>query len=151
MSRRQVKVEILDVTPEEVLSQLGIRGGLITAFMSLDIWIDPSSAVDESFWGVLQSELGRLGLNQEVLRRRNASPDRPASIFLLDESRLSDLVLAFSSTVSHWMEASRRNAPIDLDAYLRKDRGMERLSVRGSIMDALDAMRAWKSGLVSTR
>jgi len=150
--RRQVKVEALGITAEDVLRRFGMRNQLISTFKSLDVWIDPSGSLDESFWGILVSELGRRGLNQEFLPRRGTdSIDSPASIFLLRGERFDDLLSALSAAVSHWLEVRGRDAWIALDAYVQKGDGMERLQIRGSLGDALDAMRAWGSGLLSAR
>jgi len=100
--RRQVKVEALGITAEDVLRRFGMRNQLISTFKSLDVWIDPSGSLDDA-------------------------------------------------AVSHWLEVRGRDAWIALDAYVQKGDGMERLQIRGSLGDALDAMRAWGSGLLSAR
>jgi hypothetical protein len=142
-----MRVETLKFGPRTLLERRGLRDHMIGVLMGLDVWLDQGRSLDDDFWGLLRSEVGRRGLSCDAI----PGPVNPASsvgtIVVLDRSNLSTVTESARTALGHWaMRGHSRELTIDLGFLVSIEGGMERAEVRGPIGSVVDALEIGSDG-----
>lgn len=148
LPRTEIRVETLEYGPGALLSRRGLREQMARVLMGLDVWLDPGLAIDEDFWGLLRSEIGRRGLSCDDLPKPvGGSNNVVGSIVILKESNLKVALEAVRGAVEHWMARGHsRERIIDLCFIVVREVGMERAEVRGPVGSIIDALAIGSDG-----
>ncbi len=148
MPRTEIRVETIDYGPATLLERRGLREQMISILMKLDVWIDPSPTIDEDFWGLIRSEIGRRGLSCDDLPGGpRPSSDKVGTLVILSESKLSTVLEAVRDAIEHWMMRGHSRArAIDIAFMVAKGKGIEKAEVRGPVEAILDALVIGRDG-----
>ena len=143
-----MRVETLGYGPRSLLEKRGLRDHMVNVLMGLDVWLDPSPSLDDDFWGLVRSEMGRCGLSCEDLPRpRNPRTSSAGTLVVLDEKNLKTVTEAARTALDHWaMRGHSREMTIDLGILVAREGGMERAEVRGPIGAVVDALKIGSDG-----
>lgn len=149
MPRTEIRVETLDYGPITLLKKRGLRDQMVRVLMGLDVWLNPGSGMDEDFWGLAKTEIGRSGLSCDDLPRSRdvSTEDVTGSIVVLKEANLRVVMEAVRSALDHWMlRGHSREMTMELGFVVSKGEGMERAEVRGPAQSIMDALRIGSDG-----
>jgi len=150
LPRTEMRVETLDESPTTLLRARGLRDHMITILLGLDVLLDRGTGMDDDFWGLIRSELGRGDISCEDLpptRSRGSAPE--TQIIILKESKIGPVLESVRSAMDHWM--ARGHSPervLDLIFVVGKGKGkgMERAEVRGPVKSVRDALSIGSDG-----
>jgi hypothetical protein len=143
-----MRVETLGYGPRALLERRGLRDHMIRVLMGLDVWLDQGRSLDDDFWGLLRSEVGRRGLSCDALPGPvNPSASSVGTVVVLDRSNLATVTEAAKIALDHWaMRGHSRELTIDLGFLVAIEGGMERAEVRGPIGAVVDALEIGSDG-----
>lgn len=148
MPRTEMRVETLGYGPRALLERRGLRDHMINVLMGLDVLLDQGHSLDDDFWGLLRSEMGRRGLSCDALQRPvNPDASPVGTVVVLDKSNLSTVTEATRTALDHWaMMGHSRELTIDLRFIVAIEGGMERAEVSGPIGALVDALEIGSDG-----
>ncbi len=149
MSKTEIRVETLDYGPEVLLQKRGLRDQMIKVLMGLDVLVDRSPSMDDDFWGLLRSEIGRAGLSCDDLPRSSVQRGTGAtgSVIVLHGDSLRKVLECVGAAIDLWMmHGHSRERMIELEFVVGRDRGMERAEIRGPAQSTRDALKIGMDG-----
>lgn len=146
MPRTEMRVETLEYGPRALLERRGLRDQMIEVLMGLDVLLDTAPSLDDEFWGLLRSEIGRRGMSCDALpAARGASS--AGTIMVLDGTKLQSVMDGARDALDHWaMRGHSRELTIELSIVVARTGGMERAEVRGPIGAVVDALKIGSDG-----
>jgi len=149
LAKTEMRVETLDYGPDVLLHKRGLRDQMVKVLSGLDVVIDASPGIDDDFWGLLRSEMGRAGLNcDDMPKPAGARPaNATGSVIIFKEANLQKVLDRVQSAVDHWVARGHsRERVIELEFFVAKAKGMERAEFRGPAHSISDALQVGSGG-----
>jgi hypothetical protein len=132
-----------------LLRKRGLRDQMVEVLMRLDVWLDKAPSLDEDFWGLLRSEIGRTGLSCDDLPgpRGSGPVGGSGGIVVLSPDNLATVLEATRSALDLWMmRGHSKERTLEIGFAVSKGEGMERAEVRGPAQSIKDALAIGKDG-----